>query len=157
MANRPTISNTRLEQSAQEFCANACLLEPSAPVEALAAKTVDEADSVFIAEYGRALVIRDFIRRIRGERRGTTKPSPSRFPLFEHIPLYIVGDRERRVALGKATYADIRRYARLLGKQAKKKDPRITQANKLLKMMRAASKREQGITVGEVLHSRERG
>ena len=98
MAKAPKFSAKDLETAAAETCASAILLSPSVPVVTLAAQLVDEADPVFAAEYGRALMIEDFARRLRAEKAAKAHtPRPAQLGMFEHLPLRIMGVRDEAV------------------------------------------------------------
>jgi hypothetical protein len=75
-------------------------------------------------------------------------------PGFERMPLFVLDSKKRRRSILNATCWDIGRYVYRIGgsyQKRKRNDARLKQAKELLKKMRAASKRNRGITVGEVL------
>jgi hypothetical protein len=154
LASAPKIGTKEIEAMAADLCANGNLLDPDLPPAVLASKILSDANSEFLEEYGRTLIIQDFSRRIRAERRKDPKRKSAQFPLFEHLPARIVGDREKRVPLEDATYSDVRRYCKMLARghtDRKKQDTKLVEAKALMEVMRKASRKQRGITVGEVL------
>ena len=156
MATRPQIGLKELEKVAAELAENAALLEPKTPAENLAIRIIEEAEPDFLAELGRMLMVGHFTRLVRAARAAQSKADRQQLllPGYAHLPIRIIGKRDRRLALRTATYADVQRYCKFLGRQHRERkdnDAKLAEANELLEKMRKASKKTRGITVAEVL------
>jgi hypothetical protein len=68
MSTKPRMSLKELNKVAAELAENAALLEPKLSAEILTERLVGEADSKFLAELGRTLLIGFFSRLIRSTR-----------------------------------------------------------------------------------------
>jgi hypothetical protein len=148
------VSVHELTRTAAELVENAVILEPRMPIDLLAARILSEADETFMTELGRFLAVPFFARLIRAERAKQSKSAQMRLPGFEQLPVRILGDRDRRVILREATYADVRRYYWSLGKrqsERRKTNPKMLQLKTLLDRMKEHAKTNRGITVAEVL------
>lgn len=152
MAWRPKMSSMEIGERASEIAENANILEPDLPALQLAAKVFAEAEADLVSELSRALGIAYFARLIRAERRKSSLNRHEQFRLFEHVPLRITGERNRRIALERATFADVRRYCKLLRAQYRDRVPvKLKEAEALMERMKKAAAKTPGITVAEVL------
>ena len=152
----PSMSIAELTKTAEELVTNALILEPQLPPPIMAERIISMAEPVFAVELGRSLMIDYFSRLIRSERAKRATIQQPRLPGCEHLPLRITGKRDRRVALSMATFSDIRQYCWALGRKhldRKRVDPKLVEAKALMIRMRKPSKKNPGITVGEVLGS----
>lgn len=153
MPSSPKMSQLRIDQAAAEIAEKFAILEPKTPAAVLAARLVSELEDELASELSTNLMTAYFEKLIRGLRRKRTERAPQ-LALFEHLPLRILGNRDKTVKLENATYADVRRYCWSIGRKyrdRKRNDGTLKEAQALLKRMRAASSEKRGVTVGEVL------
>jgi hypothetical protein len=92
-----------------------------------------------------------FLRSIRAARRKEAheKHEQYQFPEFEHLPIGILGLRNKKLRLLDASYEQTRAWVKHL--RAPRKSPVTQEAEALCERMRIASKKRPGITVREML------
>lgn len=152
----PKMSVGDLAKTAEEMAANAIILEPRISPVVLAGRLVSEAEPDFVEELARSLMIVYFIRVIRAERAKQARKQRQEllFPGFEHLPMRILGNRDKTVTLARATFSDVRRYYKRLSKKytERKTDMvKVAEAKALMDKMEKFARKEPGITVGDVL------
>jgi hypothetical protein len=158
MGWNPKMSSGEIAKTAAEAVEYANVLNPHLPTPQLAEKTGDGSRSRFNRgtepQLARRLLRALFERLIRAERRKFALQQHKQFELFEHLPLRIVGYRNRRIGLRDATYRDLERYCRVLRRRRRdrdRNDAQLKEAEALAEKLHAASKAHRGITVGELL------
>ncbi len=101
-------------------------------------------------------MIEHFMKRIRLERRKQLgeRRQLLLIPGYAHLPINICVSEDVRVRLRDATYREILRYCKFLGKRFTKRredDPKLKEAKALLDFMQKKAKKNRGITVAEAL------
>jgi len=132
---------------------NELILNPDIVPATGAARIVDGMDSTTYAELSRGVLLDLFGSKLRAARRKEIRTGRPKLPGFEHLPVWIIGKRGRRIRLLKANPTDLRDYKKLLSqkhKAHKADNPKFAELDKLLDAMRKQPD-NRGITVAEVL------
>jgi hypothetical protein len=160
MTKAPTMSTGDLEVLMAGLVENELILNRDIPPAAGAARIVDGMDATIYAELSRGVLLDLFGSKLRAARRKQIRTTRPKLPGFEHLPVWIIGKRGRRIRLLKANPTDLRDYRKLLSqkyKDRKADNPKFEELDKLLKAMRQQEPDNRGITVAEVLGIAEKG
>lgn len=154
----PTLSVTQLQETAAELVSNFLILAPDAPADVLAARIADEADPVFMSEYGRSEAIASLARAIRAAQSTARKSKALKKPAgYELLPLRVkVPGIKHLVPLDRMTAWHATRFRRSLERKFKddaRNKPALVQAKafEVALQKKAARTKRPDITAGEAL------